>query len=164
MNAPAHEPRLTHALRQLLWQRRTAALATRDETGAPAVSLVPFAVCPALQSLVIHVSALSPHTAQLQADPRAAVLVDAGEAEGEPVHALHRVSLSVQAETATGAALEVARQDYLARFPEATDMTALPDFRFVLLHPLQGRQIAGFGAARRIDGDDLRAALTAGRP
>ena len=88
MSSESHEPRLTSALRQLLWQRRTAALATRDEAGAPAVSLVPFAVCPALQCLVIHVSALSPHTAQLQADPRAAVLVDAGEVDGDPVHAL----------------------------------------------------------------------------
>lgn len=164
MSSESHEPRLTSALRQLLWQRRTAALATRDEAGAPAVSLVPFAVCPALQCLVIHVSALSPHTAQLQADPRAAVLVDAGEVDGEPVHALHRLSLSVRAETATGEALAVARQDYMTRFPEAADMTALPDFRFVLLHPLQGRQIAGFGAARRIDGTDLCAALAAGRP
>lgn len=164
MSTEPHEPRLTTALRQLLWQRRTAALATRDETGAPAASLVPYAVCPALQCLVIHISALSPHTAQLQADPRAAVLVDAGEVDGEPVHALHRLSLSVRAETATGDALAVARHDYLARFPEATDMTALPDFRFVLLHPLQGRQIAGFGAARRIDGADLCAALAAGRP
>lgn len=164
MSTHPHEPRLTTALRQLLWQRRTAALATRDEAGAPAVSLVPFAVCPALQCLVIHISALSPHTAQLQADPRAAVLVDAGEVDGEPVHALHRVSLSVQAETVSGDALTTARDDYLARFPEATDMTALPDFRFVLLHPLQGRQIAGFGAARRIDAADLRAALAAGRP
>lgn len=164
MASEPHEPRLTTALRQLLWQRRTAALATRDDTGAPAVSLVPFAVCPALQALVIHVSALSPHTAQLQADARAAVLVDAGEVDGEPVHALHRISLSVRAETATGEALAQARHDYLHRFPEAADMTALPDFRFVLLHPLQARQIAGFGAARRIDGDDLRAALAAGRP
>jgi putative heme iron utilization protein len=164
MAADPHEPRLTTALRQLLWQRRTAALATRDETGAPAVSLVPLAISPPLQALVIHISALSPHTGQLHADPRAAVLVDAGEVDGEPVHALHRVSLSVRAETATGEALAIARQDYLARFPEAADMTDLPDFRFVLLHPLHGRQIAGFGAARRIDGDDLRAALAAGRP
>lgn len=164
MSTESHEPRLTAALRQLLWQRRTAALATLDEAGAPAVSLVPFAVCPALPCLVIHISALSPHTAQLQADPRAALLVDAGETEGEPVHALHRVSLSVRAQTAQGPALEIARSAYLERFPEATDMTALPDFRFLLLHPLQGRQIAGFGAARRIDGPDLCAALAAGRP
>ena len=44
MSSTPHEPRLTHALRELLWSRRTAALATRDEAGAPAVSLVPFAV------------------------------------------------------------------------------------------------------------------------
>ena len=164
MSSPPHEPRLTHALRELLWHRRTAALATLDETGAPAISLVPFAVCPALACVVIHVSALAPHTAQLQADPRAALLVTQGEAPGEPVHALHRLSLSVQAVTAQGDEQRAARDAYLARFPDATDMTALPDFRFVLLHPLQARQIAGFGAARRIDADDLRAALAAGQP
>lgn len=164
MSSTPHEPRLTHALRELLWSRRTAALATRDEAGAPAVSLVPFAVCPGLACVVIHVSALAPHTAQLQAEPRAAMLVDQGEVDGEPVHALPRVSLAVRAETAQGEALATARAAYLERFPEAADMTALPDFRFVLLHPLQARQIAGFGAARRIDADDLRAALAAGRP
>ncbi len=164
MSSPPHEPRLTHALRELLWQRRTAALATLDETGAPAISMVPFAVCPALACMVIHVSALAPHTAQLQADPRAALLVTQGEEPGEPVHALPRLSLSVQAVTAQGDEQRAARDAYLARFPGATDMTALPDFRFVLLHPLQARQIAGFGAARRIDADDLRAALAAGQP
>ncbi len=164
MSSPPHEPRLTHALRELLWQRRTAALATLDETGAPAISMVPFAVCPALACMVIHVSALAPHTAQLQADPRAALLVSQGETPGEPVHALPRLSLSVQAVTAQGDEQRAARDAYLARFPDATDMTALPDFRFVLLQPLQARQIAGFGAARRIDADDLRAALAAGQP
>jgi putative heme iron utilization protein len=48
-----------------------------------------------------------------------------------------------------------ARTTYLARFPEAAPMTALGDFMFVLLTPTSARQVAGFGAARTVDADDL---------
>ena len=51
------------------------------------------------------------------------------------------------------------RHAYLARFPEAEPMTALGDFRFVVLHVLGARQVAGFGAARTVDADELRLAL-----
>lgn len=157
--AMAHEPRLTTLLREMLAAHRVAALATVDADGAPAVSMVPFAVDPQQRCLVIHISALAPHTAQLQREPRAALLVAQGETAGEPVHALPRVSVQALAETAEGEALASARAAYLARFPEAEPMTALPDFRFVCLRPLSGRQIVGFGAARTLDADTLRAAL-----
>lgn len=156
-----HEPRQTGLLRELLHTRRTAALATVDEHGAPAVSMVPFAIDPSQHCLVLHLSALAAHTAQLQRQPRAALLVAQGEVAGEAVHALPRVSIQVLAFTPAADAPDAlsARAAYLARFPEAEPMTALGDFRFVLLEPVAARQVAGFGAARSVDADELRLVL-----
>lgn len=159
----SHEPRLMRALRDLLTGRRAAALGTLDanDTAQPFVSMVPYAVWPDGPALVVHLSGLAAHTRNLQAHPRASLLVMAGETEGEPVHALPRVTLDVVAETPPrdSGDWQAARRVYLARFPEAEPMTALGDFRFVLLRPSGARQVAGFGAARSVDGDEMARVL-----
>lgn len=156
----AHEPRLTSALRALLAAQRVAALGTLGDDGAPFVSMVPFAVDAQDRSLVIHISGLAAHTRNLQRTPRASLMVCQAEVTGEPVHALPRVTLDVQAaDAAAGADAQACRDAYLARFPEADPMTALGDFRFVRLRPLGARQVAGFGAARSLDAAELALAL-----
>lgn len=156
----AHEPRLTSALRALLAAQRVAALGTLGDDGAPFVSMVPFAVDAQDRSLVIHISGLAVHTRNLQRTPRASLMVYQAEVTGEPVHALPRVTLDVQAaDAAAGADAQACRDAYLARFPEAEPMTALGDFRFVRLRPLGARQVAGFGAARSLDVAELALAL-----
>jgi putative heme iron utilization protein len=158
------EHSLTRALRELLSRRRTAALGTLDPTGAPFVSLVPFAVDAAEGCLVIHISALAAHSRHLQASSRASLMVCDGEVRGEPVHALARVTLDATAQWAEpGSDLAAnCRATYLARFPEAEPMTALGDFRFVRLLPGGARQVAGFGAARSLDAAEVAQALRAG--
>jgi putative heme iron utilization protein len=156
----AHEPRLTSALRALLAAQRVAALGTLGDDSAPFVSMVPFAVDAQDRSLVIHISGLAAHTRNLQRTPRASLMVCQAEVTGEPVHALPRVTLDVQAaDAAAGADAQACRAAYLARFPEAEPMTALGDFRFVRLRPLGARQVAGFGAARSLDAAELALAL-----
>lgn len=157
----ASDHSLTRALRDLLARRRTAALGTVDATGAPFVSLVPFAIAPASAGLVIHVSALAAHSQNLRATPRASLMVADGEVAGEPVHALARVTIEVLATWADpgSAQAEQCRAVYLARFPEAELMTTLGDFRFVHLSPQGARQVAGFGAARSLGADELAQAI-----
>ncbi len=156
----AHEARLTTALRELIGSQRVAALGTLGDDGAPFVSMVPFAVDPLDRSLVIHISGLAAHTRNLQRTPRASLLVCQAEVAGEPVHALPRVTLDIEAADATTEAdAQACRTAYLARFPEAEPMTALGDFRFVRLRPLGARQVAGFGAARSLDAAELARAL-----
>ena len=89
------------------------------------------------------------------------VIEGTAEVAGEPVHALQRVTLDVLAHTPErgSADWQAARSTYLDRFPEAAPMTELGDFRFVVLHVLGARQVAGFGAARTVDADELRLAL-----
>jgi heme iron utilization protein len=158
-----HEPRLSRALRELIASRRTAALGTLDASapGQPFVSMVPYALLPGEHSLVLHVSGLAAHTRNLLAHPRVSLMVMAGEVGGEPVHALPRVTLGGVARVPErdSAVWAAARAAYLARFPEAEPMTALGDFMFVLVTPASARQVAGFGAARTVDADDLEQIL-----
>lgn len=160
-DTPAHESRLARALRELLVQRRVASLATLTADGTPFVSMVPYAIEPTLGVLVLHVSGLAAHTGFMANQPLTAILVTAADANDEPVHALPRVTLHTRAEMlqTSHPAWGPCRAAYLARFPEAEPMTALPDFRFVALHLLSARQVAGFGAARSVDADELRLAL-----
>jgi putative heme iron utilization protein len=156
-----HEPRLTRALRSLLNTQRVAALGTLDETGNAFVSMVPFAIDSSSGLVVIHVSGLAPHTRNLERTPQVSLMVMQAELAGEPVHALPRVSLdglaSVLAVESRGWAS--ARAAYLARFADVEYMTQLGDFRFVAIAITGARQVAGFGAARSIEPDELAQVL-----
>ena len=157
----AHESRLTGELRALLQTQRVAALGTLCEDGAPLVSMVPFAIEPGSACLVIHVSGLAAHTRNLQASPAVSLLILQAEVQGEPVHALPRVTLQGRAEVLVPAspAWAACRAAYLARFPQAEPMTQLGDFMFVALHVSTARQVAGFGAARSLDPTELAQVL-----
>ncbi len=160
--APQTPPHGASGLQDLLWGRRTAALGTVDDAGQPAVSMVPFAMAADAGVLVLHISALAAHTGHLRQRPQAALMVTAMETPGQPVHALPRLSLQVQARLLCPEDAEwpACRAAYLARFPEAEPMTQLADFCFAALQPTGGRHVAGFGAARSVDAATLRDALT----
>lgn len=158
----AHPPRLTRELRALLQAQRVAALGTLQEDGSPLVSMVPFALRTDEEAgFVIHVSELAAHTANLRLRTAVSLLVMQAEAPGQPVHALPRASFFGQAQVLApdSTAWQAGRSAYLARFPEAEPMTALGDFSFFALHITAARQIAGFGAARSLQGKDLAAVL-----
>jgi hypothetical protein len=160
-----HEPRLTQALRALLRSSRVGALATVDDRGQAAVSMVPFAWLPPSDdrtrpAFVLHLSALAAHTSFLEARPdRASLMVMQPEVAGEPVHALPRASFDVVAATPPPDSpwWRACRASYLARFPEAEPMTSLGDFRFVALEIHGARHVAGFGSARNVEPAELAA-------
>ena len=156
-----HESRLSRGLRQLLLSRRVAALGTSDAKGNPFVSMVPFAACPGRGRVVIHVSGMAAHTGHMRERPAVSLLVATGEAPGEPVHALQRVTMQGTATTPEpgGAEWEECRSAYLDRFPEAEPMTRLGDFRFVAIDVDHGRHVEGFGTARNVTGEELERVL-----
>jgi putative heme iron utilization protein len=156
-----HESRLNRELRLLLQSRRVAALGTLNDDATPFVSMVPYAVAPTLACLVIHVSGLAAHARNLTARPNASLMVMQAEQPGEPVHALPRVTLDVRANEVDPGSQDwqACRAAYLGRFPEAEPMTQLGDFRFLALEVNGARQVAGFGAARSVDAEELRQAL-----
>lgn len=156
-----HEPRLTLALRSLLNTQRVAALGTLDAQSQPFVSMVPFAIEGNSVALVIHVSGLAAHARNLERTPRVSLMVMQAEVAGEPVHALQRVTLDgtalvLEVESASWSSAKAA---YLARFPDVEYMTQLGDFRFVAIRVTGARQVAGFGAARSIDAEELAQVL-----
>ncbi|MCP5264284.1 MAG: pyridoxamine 5'-phosphate oxidase family protein [Rhodoferax sp.] len=149
------------ALHHLLHHTRVAALGTLDADGAPMVSMVPFAIAPTIPALVLHVSALAAHTGNMTRHPAVSLLVMQPERAGKPVHALPRVTLHGRAETVTREDTRHAtvRQAYLDRFPDTEPMMQLGDFRLLLVQVSQARQVAGFGAARSVEADELRLIL-----
>jgi len=160
----SHETRLTSALRTLLQTQRVAALGTLGEDGHAFVSMVPFAIDGSTGQLVIHVSGLAAHARNLEATPRVSLLVLQSEVAGEPVHALPRVTLDGMAtvQPRGSSAWASAKAAYLARFPDVEYMTELGDFRFVTIAVSGARQVAGFGAARSIDAEELAQVLRQG--
>ena len=156
-----HLPRLSKALAELLGQQRVAALGTTDNDGAPFVSMVPFAIEHESACLVIHVSGLAAHTANLQQREKVSMLIHQSEAPHAQVHALPRVTLNGLASVPERGSprWSACRRAYLGRFPEAVQMTELGDFRFVAIAVTGARQVAGFGAARTLDEEEVRALL-----
>lgn len=157
----AHVPRMVRLLRELIHGQRVAALACMDDQACPSVSMVPFAFETTLSCLVIHVSALASHTGFMLARPDVGMMVCEPEVIGQPVHALQRVSLQARAERLQvhSPAWQACRDAYLARFEEARQMTELGDFSFFSITPVSARHIAGFGAARTVDAQELRQAF-----
>lgn len=150
------------SLLDLLHRRCTAALGTRTADGEVSLSMVPYAIDPTSGDFLLLISGLAAHTRQLQAHPRASLLVCDSEDQTEQVHALARVSIDVEATWPTTDSAQALRaaEHYLARHPKAGLLTQLPDFRWVSLRPLQARHVAGFGAARTLDRDGLLDLLT----
>lgn len=158
-----HESRLTADLRTLFHASRIAAMGTLEDDGAPFVSMVPYAIAASSGSLVVHVSALAPHTRNLQARTKVSMLVMRPEVVDEPVHALPRVTLECEAAALepNSPAWQVCRAAYMGRFPEAQFMTQLGDFMFFELQVHGARQVAGFGAARSLSAENIREILGA---
>lgn len=163
----SHLSRLDLQLVALLAERPVGALGTLDDDGAPAVSMVPFALDPPAGELILHVSGLSAHTRQMRRDGRVSLLVTAADDAAELPQALPRATLQARATfvVADGEAGKDAAARcqalYLARHPAAELMAQLPDFAFVRLRPTAVRHIAGFGAARSIELADFARLLAA---
>eukprot|EP01036_Dinobryon_divergens_P041960 gene41960-55674_t len=104
----------------LLRTQPVASLATLHK-GAPAVSMVPFALLPDGTGFVIHVSQLATHTQDMLHNPAVALLVTAPLAAADSPLALPRASVQGQARQCTphSPAYEQARQTYLAKLPDA---------------------------------------------
>lgn len=130
----------------------------------PFVSMVPVAWPAGMADAVLHVSALSPHTRDLQADRRVSLMLVAPRTPGDDPLALARLSLQADAEvldpgTMVHAAAEAA---YRARFPTSEVTFGLGDFRLVRLQVRSLRFVAGFGRAHAL-GSAPWQALMAGR-
>ncbi len=150
------------ALKSLLSNQPVAALATLHK-GAPAVSMVPFAMLPAGAGFIIHVSRLATHTRDLLENPAVALLVTAALTEAETPIALPRISIRGRARQCTPALPEYAqaRAAYLAKLPDAEELFTFADFSLFIIEPASVRYVAGFGRALSLTSERLQAVLGA---
>ena len=141
----------------LLRNQRQAALGTLRD-GAPFVSMVAFAAEPDFGGVLLNLSRLAPHTAQLLSDPAASLLICESDDGRDDVQTLARITLLGAAaplpetERAAGQAL------YLDRLPAAAQLFELPDFALFRFVPREARYIGGFARAFSLTAERLRQA------
>lgn len=126
--------------------------------GEPAVSMVLFA--PAGGALVIHVSRLASHTADMLAHATVGVLIVEANAGDVLPQARARLSINGEAQRlANGPEQVEARSAYLGRFPDAAPIFELGDFSLFAIRPKSIRVIGGFGRAATLCPEQIASAL-----
>jgi putative heme iron utilization protein len=154
-NAPAPDFDPTSLAKNLLRTTRAGALATIDRhTGHPFASLVNVAT-DSDGSLVILVSRLSTHTANLEADARASVLL-AATGKGDPL-AHPRLTLigsfrQMQHDDPDEARV---RRRFLARHPKSELYASFGDFSFWRLAVISAHLNGGFARAADLTAADV---------
>ncbi|MBL8470845.1 MAG: pyridoxamine 5'-phosphate oxidase family protein [Rhodocyclaceae bacterium] len=140
-------------LKSIVTQQDIAALGTLH-AGEPFVSMVPYALG-AGGELVIHVSRLAAHTADMLAHAGVSLMITAARTPEVPAQAVARLSLQASARVCPpgDAAYVTARAAYLARFPESEPLFGFADFSLFLLTPHNLRFVAGFARARSLGAD-----------
>src|SRR5215475_4214397 len=141
--------------KDLLRATRASALATIDRnTGHPFSSLVNVAT-DADGSPLILVSRLSTHTANIEADPRASILL-ASAGKGDPLAHPRLTVLGTFANIAHDApgALRIRRR-FLSRHPKARLYAGFADFMFWRLHILSAHLNGGFARAADLKAGDV---------
>lgn len=145
--------------KSLLRGARSAALATLTREGHPFASLTSLATDVDGTPLIL-VSALSGHTGNLEADPRASLLLAPG-GKGDPL-AHPRITLlaraqKVERDSEDGRRI---RRRFLARQPKAALYADFPDFSFFALKLERASLNGGFGKAYELEAADLMSDCT----
>jgi heme iron utilization protein len=158
-NAPVPDFDPKSVAKSLLRTTRAGSLATIDRnTGHPFASLVNVATDVDGAPLIL-VSRLSTHTANLEADGRASVLL-ASTGKGDPL-AHPRLTL-------LGTFIQVVREDadeprvrrrFLARHPKSELYAGFADFSFWRLHTVSAHLNGGFARAADLRGADVIASV-----
>ncbi len=136
---------------------RTVVLGTVSAENMPNVSYAPFIMDEA-KNIYIFVSKLSIHTDNLQANPKASVMLVEDEAKSKQIFARRRLTYSCNAIAIDKNSTEckhIANQ-FEKRFGNIVYMfRSLPDFNIIKFTPYEGIFIMDFGSAYKIKSDDL---------
>src|SRR5215210_5945650 len=137
--------------KHLLRTIRAGALATLDAQGAfPFASLVTVATDLDGSPLLL-ISRLAAHTRNLEADPRASILLAQG-GKGDPLAHPRLTVIGTAARTAD----EHVRRRFLARHPKAQLYAGFGDFSFWRLEITAGHLNGGFARAMDLPADAVR--------
>jgi putative heme iron utilization protein len=156
--ATAPEPTFAEQARTLVHLGRTGTLGTlsRRHPGHPFVSVMPYATDARGRPLLL-ISRLAMHTQNLEADPRASLLIAQAGAGEDPL-ALARVTLMGRAAPLESGERDAARDAYLARHPNAVHWVDFEDFAFWRLDLADVYFVGGFGAMDWVEAHGYEAA------
>jgi heme oxygenase (biliverdin-IX-beta and delta-forming) len=139
------EPSFAERARTLMHMQRIGSLATlsRKQPGFPFGSVMPYSVDEQGRPIFL-ISTMAMHTQNLQADPRASLLVTQAGADGDPLGAA-RVTLIGSIVPVPEPDLAQARKLYLERYANSRYWVDYEDFSFHRMDVVDVYYVGGFG-------------------
>jgi len=142
-----------HMLENFIATRQSLVLSTADAEGGCELGVAPFVHVN--DTFAVLLSGLAPHTRQLEREPQVQIMLLEDEAETRQLYARRRMMLEC---SVARLGREHERSDAIfalmqARFGSIVPLLrGLNDFHVFVFTPKQGRFIAGFGKAYRLEG------------
>jgi putative heme iron utilization protein len=151
---PAPEPTFAERARTLVYLSRVGSLSTlsRKQPGFPFGSVMPYGLDDHGRPIFL-ISTMAMHTQNLQADPRASLLITQQETDGEPLGA-SRVTLVGNALTVPKTELIEARELYLERHANSKYWVDFEDFSFYRMNVVDVYYVGGFGVMGWVSASD----------
>jgi len=142
---PVPEPAFSERARTLMHLGRIGSLSTlsRKQPGFPFGSVMPYGLDDRGRPIFL-ISTMAMHTQNLQADPRASLLVTQADASGDPLGA-SRVTLVGSALPLPKSEVSVARELYLQRYDNSKYWVDFEDFSFYRMDVVDIYYVGGFG-------------------
>ena len=156
-NQPAvPEPTFAERARTVVYLGRIGTLSTlsRKLPGFPFGSVMPYGLDENGRPVFL-ISTMAMHTQNLQADPRASLLVTQPGASGDPLGA-SRVTLLGNALPMPEPELAAARNLYLARYANSKNWVDFEDFSFYRMDVMDVYYVGGFGVMGWIAASDYQ--------
>jgi heme iron utilization protein len=142
---PVAEPTYAERARTLAYLGRVGSLSTLSgkQPGFPFGSVMPYAL-DASANPIFLISTMAMHTQNIQADPRASLLITQPDAVGDPLGA-SRLTLLGNILLAPAAEVAQARELYLARHANGKYWVDFEDFSFYRMDVVDVYYVGGFG-------------------
>lgn len=151
---PVPEPTFAERARTLVYLGRIGSLSTlsRKQPGFPFGSVMPYGLDDHGRPIFL-ISTMAMHTQNLQADPRASLLVTQQATDGEPLGA-SRVTLVGNALPVPEPELTEARRLYLERHANSKYWVDFDDFSFYRMDVVDIYYVGGFGVMGWVSASD----------
>ena len=151
---PVPEPTFAERARTLVYLGRIGSLSTlsRKQPGFPFGSVMPYGLDGHGRPIFL-ISAMAMHTQNLQADPRASLLVTQEDGGGEPLGA-PRITLVGNVLALPDAEVAEAREIYLARHANSKYWVDFEDFSFYRMDVVDVYYVGGFGVMGWVSASD----------
>ena len=148
------EPTFAERARTLMYLGRLGSLSTlsRKQPGFPFGSVMPYGLDGRGRPIFL-ISSMAMHTQNLQADPRASLLVTQDDTEGEPLGA-SRVTLVGNILSVPTTELAEARNLYLERHASSKYWVDFEDFSFYRMEVIDVYYVGGFGVMGWVSAPD----------